>query len=125
MIGLRAFNNYMNAVQNGIDAQFNYLDKKTGKRFLKDGGWALKRLEEIFSDRNSNIRRWLNSKPCRYLSPITGETIEVRIGNDRDAIYYFLIFVKKTQAGETIDEDFMTYLAYIITRSNVKIWEES
>ena len=71
-----------------------------------------------------HIRRWLNAKPCVYVSDRTGQRIEIDIGNEREAIYYFLIFCKKIANNQEISEDFRDYIALIISRSNSKNWEE-
>lgn len=78
---------------------------------------VLRNLEKAFGDREQNLRRWLRGEPCRFLSDLTGERKEIRIGDDREAIYYFLLFCKRIRNGKTVSDDFRDYLSYLISRS--------
>lgn len=120
----KQFENYMLAVMNGIDSEFNHHKKNEDTVFNQHGRWALHKLEEVFHDKNQNIRRWLNGKPCVYFHPGIHQTVSVQIGNDFEALFYFLTFIEKHKSREPIDEDFVDYLALIISRSNCKDWEE-
>ena len=125
-MNFRIFNNYMNAVVNAIDAQHNHLDGQAEITFTNNGKWALHKLEKIFKDKEQNIRRWLNGKSCVFTSDRTGQRIEIIIGPDREALYYFLIFCKKITEKEVISEDLRNYVAFLISRSTVRDeeWEE-
>lgn len=125
-MNFRAFNNYMNAVVNAIDAQHNHLDEQAETTFTNNGKWALHKLEKIFKDKDQNIRRWLNMKPCVFTSDKTGKKVEISIGNDREALYYFLVFCYRINNKQGISEEFRDYLAIVITRSCVadEDWEE-
>ena len=125
-MNFRIFNNYMNTVVNAIDAQHNHLDGQAEITFTNNGKWALHKLEKIFKDKEQNIRRWLNGKPCVFTSDRTGQRIEIIIGPDREALYYFLIFCKKITEKEVISEDLRNYVTLLITRSTVRDedWEE-
>ena len=125
-MNFRIFNNYMNAVVNAIDAQHNHLDEQAEITFTNNGKWALHKLEKIFKDKEQNIRRWLNGKSCVFTSDRTGQRIEIIIGPDREALYYFLIFCKKITEKEVISEDLRNYVTLLITRSTVRDedWEE-
>ena len=122
----RAFNNYVNEVMNATDSQHNRLDGKARINFFNNGKWALRSLERIFKDKERNIRRWLNGKPCVFTSDRTGQRIEIIIGPDREALYYFLIFCKKITEKEMISEDLRNYVAFLISRSAVRDedWEK-
>ena len=113
----KAFLNYMLMIENAIDSQYNHHDQKAATTFEQSGRWALRSLEEIFLDEDENIRRWLNAKPCIFTSDKTGKRIQIRLGRDRDALYYFLIFCKKLHDKEEIDQTFRDCLALIISRS--------
>ena len=125
-MNFRIFNNYMNAVMNAIDAQHNHLDEQAETTFTNNGKWALHKLEKIFKDKDQNIRRFLNGKPCAFTSDKTGKRVELSIGNDREALYYFLVFCYRINNKQEINEDFRAYLAIVITRSCVadEDWEE-
>ena len=121
----RAFNNYMNAVMNAIDAQHNHLDEQAEITFTNNGKWALHKLEKIFKDQDRNIRCWLNGKPCVYKSEKGGNKIEVCIGDDREAIFYFLVFCYRINTNQQISEKFRDYLLYLVLRSKATCWAES
>ena len=125
-MNFRAFNNYMNAVVNAIDAQHNNLDEQAETTFTNNGKWALHKLEKIFKDKDQNIRRFLNGKPCDFASDKTGKKVEISIGNDREALYYFLVFCYRINNKQEISEDFRDYLAIVIARSCTadEDWEE-
>ena len=122
----RAFNNYMNEIVNATDAQHNHLDEKAEITFTNNGKWALHKLEKMFKDKDRNIRRFLNRKPCVFTSDKMGKKIEINIGNDREALYYFLVFCYRINNKQEISEDFRDYLAIVINRSCVadEDWEE-
>lgn len=120
----KQFENYMRAVINGIDSSYNHHKTDEDAVFNQHGRWALHKLEKVLRDKDQNIRRWLNGKPCVYFHPRTHQTIFIQIGNDLEALFGFLTFYEKLKNGETLDEDYMDYLALIITRSNYKDWEE-
>lgn len=125
-MNFRIFNNYMNAVMNVIDAQHNHLDEQAETTFTNNGKWALHKLEKIFKDKDQNIRRFLNGKTCVFTSDKTGKKVEISIGNDREALYYFLVFCYRINNKQEISEDFRDYLAIVITRRCVadEDWEE-
>ena len=125
-MNLRIFNNYMNAVMNAIDAQHNHLDEQSETTFTNNGKWALHKLEKIFKDKDQNIRRFLNGKPCVFTSDKTGNRMEIRIGKDREALYYLLLLCYRINNKQEISEEFRDYLAIVITRSctDDEDWEE-
>ncbi len=76
-----------------------------------------------FDDQDKNLKRWMLDKPCKFNSPITGAEIEVKIGKDIEAIYYFLLFCYKINSDEEISEDFTDYLALVIARSQYQSYD--
>ena len=52
--------------------------------------------------------------------------VEISIGNDREALCYFLVFCYRINNKQEVSEDFRDYLAIVITRSCVadEDWEE-
>jgi hypothetical protein len=107
----------MNAVINAIDAQHNHLDEPAEITFTNNGKWALHKLEKIFKDKDQNIRRFLNGKPCVFQSDKTGNLVDIEIGRDREALYLFLVFCKRIEERKEITEDFRDHLAIVIARS--------
>jgi len=119
------FCDHMKVIQTGIDVCIDGKDNPEHKEFLKQAQWALSRLEKIFMDKDDNIRRWLNKKSCTFISDVTGRRVEVPIGNDLEALYYFLVFCLRINKGNKIDEDFRDYLALVMARSVAgKEWSE-
>ena len=92
-----------------LDAKYNEL-LENGKR--------------EFADHNGNIERWLYGKPCVFVNPNTHQIIECKIGDDYDALYYFLMFCKRINHRKKVSDDYVEYLALLITRSNCPNWEE-
>lgn len=122
---IREFTNYMTAIINGIDSGDNHHRENDDKVFNQHGRWALNRLERICCDRRQNIRRWLNGKNCVFISDKTGKQVDIDIGRDIEALYYFLAFCQRINKGIEIDEDFRDYLATVITRScSAEAWDE-
>lgn len=72
----------------------------------------------VTRDRNKNLIKWVNGEPCSFVHPDTGNLVEVKIGNDGEAIIRFLDFCWKLHNNVEIDDDELAYLAYIIARSN-------
>ena len=75
-------------------------------------------IEMHFEDQNRNFMKWIKGEPCFYVHPKTKNKIEVKIGNDDEAIIRFLNFCWQLQHNIEIDDDELAYLAYIIARSN-------
>ena len=123
-MNLRAFNNYILEIINGIDAADNHHDEKSNKMFFNNGRWALNTLERLLDDRDKNINRWLNGKPCVFVSDKTKQKGEVKIGDDVEALYYFLIFCKKINNKQEVSSELGDYVAYLISRSLFPGWEE-
>ena len=69
------------------------------------------------ADKDGNFRRWLRLETCGFRHPVTGNDITVEIGDDHEAIYNFLLYCKRINCGIPLDDDFSSYLAYLISRS--------
>ena len=90
-MNFRIFNNYKNAVMNAIDAQHNHLDEQAEITFTNNGKWALHKLEKIFKDKDQNIRRFLNGKPCVFTSDKTGKKVDISIGRNKRIAPNFIL----------------------------------
>ena len=80
--------------------------------------------KEVFADDYGNIERWLDGKPCVFVHPNSRQIIEYKIGDDYEAFYYFLMFCKRINQRKGVSEEYVEYLAFLITRSNHPEWEE-
>jgi len=116
------FNHYMVAILNGMENKVG--EDATGSTMKQHSRWAYKECVKLFKDYDGNIKRWLNGRPCIIRNNDTQRIIEVEIGNDLEALYYFLIFCFKRNNHQKINDDFLNYLAYIISRSTNKSWDE-
>ena len=75
--------------------------------------------------RYENIKRWLCGIRCKYYHPMTGNEIELPIGNDIEAIYSFLHFIYKLKNHIAIDDEELYELTLQIARSNSPVlWDE-
>lgn len=96
----------------------NYDDSESGITLKKKPfRFIYKKLIREFDDQNKNLKRWLLGQKCVFTHPVTNNTIEIEIGKDIEALYYFLLFCYKINNEEEISEDFRDYLALVISRS--------
>ena len=85
----------------------------------------LDEISESFDDEYENIKRWLCGIRCKYYHPMTGNEIELPIGNDIEAIYSFLHFIYKLKNHIAIDDEELYELSLQIARSNSPVlWDE-
>ena len=59
-----------------------------------------------------------------FLGAATKAPTEIQIGNDIEAFFYFMQFYKMQKEDRKPDEDFIDYMALLITRSQNEEWEE-
>lgn len=83
----------------------------------KEKRCLIRSISKAFNDKNGNFNKWLHGEPCVFTHPKTGNRIEIRIGDDCEAIYNFLIYCCKLNDGDIIDGNDFDYLAYLISRS--------
>ena len=85
------------------------------------GARAFRRaVERAMRDGEGNFRRWLNREACGFTHPGTGRALTVEIGDDHEAIYCFLFFCRMLSEGQHPDGDFVSRLAYLISRSTCR-----
>lgn len=97
------------------------IDNKAEKRKLKiEYSHFIKQVEKELHDDRHNFLSWLLRKPCSYKHPVTKNVIDVYIGDDAEAVFYFLRFCYLLNTEKTVDDDFVVYLTYLITRSNTQ-----
>lgn len=87
------------------------------EKWAKDALDFEKEVEESMADKDHNFRRWIRLEACGFTHPATGNDITVEIGDDHEAIYNFLLYCKRINRGIPLDDDFASYLAYLISRS--------
>ncbi len=91
-----------------------YDDKsKASKIHFKIAFDIAEKVSKHFKDED-NLINWLRGKPCSYYHPITHKKVEVKVRSDYEAIYMFLRYCMKLKQHESIDDDFISYLAYIL-----------
>ena len=86
-------------------------------KWKRDADAFMDAVAEAFFDRDRNFRRWLALEKCIFRNPMTDNYVAVTIGDDPEAVYYFLLFCKKINCREDIDEAFTEYLQYLINKS--------
>ena len=124
MMTSREFRRLVVAVSNGYAAADKRVDAGNREEFLRHGKWALGVLKRYFHDTDRNIERWLQGEKCVFLGAATKAPTEIQIGNDLEAFFYFMQFYKMQKEDRKPDEDFIDYMALLITRSQSKEWEE-
>lgn len=90
---------------------------KGDMKWKQDADNFMNAVADSFCDYNRNFRRWLALDKCIFRNPMTNEYVAVSIGDDPEAVYCFLLFCKKLNCREDIDETFTGYLQYLINRS--------
>ena len=90
---------------------------KGDMKWKRDADNFMNAVAESFFDRDRNFRRWLALEKCIFRNPMTDDYVAVSIGDDPEAVYYFLLFCKKINCREDIDEAFTEYLQYLINKS--------
>ena len=80
----------------------------------------IKRIETDFHDNRHNFINWLRRESWSFRHPETGNVIDIYIGDDAEAIYYFLRFCYLLDIGKQVDDGFTEYLTYLIARSNTQ-----
>ncbi len=68
-----------------------------------------------FDDREENLKWWLKEQPCVFISPRNGKMLSVEVRKDAEAIYYFLLFCRKLNRHEEVNDDFADYLSYLLS----------
>lgn len=111
------FNRYMIAIANGNGAIEEDITPEVKKVFVQQARWSYRQIRKLFDDVYGNLERWLACKPCVYKNPITGRLIEIQIGDDHEALYYFMEYCRRLQKGEHISQDFFLKVALQISRS--------
>ena len=81
-------------------------------------------LQRITKQRHSESVQAKPSGKCVFIGAATKAPTEIQIGNDLDAFFYFMQFYKMQKEDRKPDEDFIDYMALLITRSQSKEWEE-
>ena len=113
----KEFTQCLNTIFIGNRAIKGERDIRTKTVYVLHARLAYKRCKKELNDVDGNLKRWLLGKPCVFCHPFVGRVIEIEIGKDYEAIYRFLEYCRRTYAGERVDDDFITYLAYLIARS--------
>lgn len=121
----KEFSRYMTAVVNGMMAIKENMESDNKQQIVQHARWAYRKVINGMNDAHGNVRLWLERRTCLFRHPIMGHTIQYPIGNDFEALYYFLEWCRRMEEGETVDEDFEAYVAYVISRSNAPSWEEA
>ncbi len=83
------------------------------KTHLNIAAWITVEVAACF-DNQENLVNWIRGKSCSYYHPITRRKVEVKVRDDYEAIYMFLRYCMKLKQHESIDDDFISYLAYIL-----------
>ena len=116
------FCNYMKRLQEykRIQQNIEYYPKAFDLKYRE----LLEYAKKEFVDQNNNIERWLDGRPCVFDYPRSRKQVEYMIGNDYEALYYFLVFCKRVNNHKRVSEDYVEHLTFLILRSNHPEWEE-
>ena len=86
---------------------------------------ALKEFDyNLWTTEENGVKKYFVGVKCVFIGAATKAPTEIQIGNDLDAFFYFMQFYKMQKEDRKPDEDFIDYMALLITRSQSKEWEE-
>ena len=117
MLTEQEFYEYIKFLSVAFKAVQSKKNLRTKCSYIYHARWIYRRCVREMNDKDGNLKRWLMEKSCVFKSPFTNRKIEINIGKDVEALYYFLEYCRKLHAREVIGDDFTTYLAYMITKN--------
>lgn len=115
VMSLRDFTRCIKTIRSHLNlAGFSPDGSREAKRHLKMADDICLAVEDCFSDKNSNLVNWFRREPCEFRHPLTGNDVKVEVRDDIEAIYGFLHDCMMLNQHESMDEDALSYLAYIL-----------
>ena len=112
------FNRYMIAIANGCGIVEENISSEAKQTIIEHGHWAYQKVKEMFNDECNNLGRWLSGEPCLVKHPRRENTYaEIEVGDDHEALYYFLEYCRKLAANERMSDELIGHVLLIVTRS--------
>ncbi len=112
------FKDCVNAVYFHLGQAMKYEDgSRMSNNHLRIADNICAATSDCFLDEEDNLVNWFKGEECAFCHPVTRQTIKIRIRDDCDAIYFFLRYCMKLKRKEKIEDDFLSYLSYILCES--------
>ena len=112
------FSRYMIAIANGCGIVEENIRSEAKQKIIEHGHWAYQKVKEMFNDECDNLKRWLSGEPCLVKHPNKENTYaEIEVGDDHEALYYFLEYCRKLAADERMSDELIGHVLLIVTRS--------
>ncbi len=112
------FSRYMIAIANGCGIVEENISSEAKQTIIEHGHWAYQKVKEMFNDERNNLGRWLSGEPCLVKHPRRENTYaEIEVGDDHEALYYFLEYCRKLAANERMSDELIGHVLLIVLRS--------
>lgn len=112
------FSRYMIAIANGCGIVEENISNEAKQKIIEHGHWAYQKVKEMFNDECNNLGRWLSGEPCLVKHPRRENTYaEIEVGDDHEALYYFLEYCRKLAADERMSDELIGHVLLIVLRS--------
>lgn len=80
--------------------------------------------KDALGDERENLLRWLLGEPCEFYHNKLHRECHIFIGDDYEAIYYFLVALRVMAVGKQMSDDAAEYLEHLIRSSIDEEYDE-
>ncbi len=98
-------------------------DEKSKKISQSNFDAICERLEEIFDDRDCNLRRWLMEQDFVCSNPDTGKNVSISRSNGVDVLFTILVCCRRVNNNISVDPGTGKYLKRILRRDRCRVHE--
>ncbi len=112
------FDRYMIAIINGCNIVEENIRNEAKQKIIEHGHWAYQQVKQMFNDECNNLGRWLSGEPCLVKKPSEeNKYVEINVGEDTDAFYYFLEYCRRLNAKEEMSDALVGHVLLLVLRS--------